>query len=118
MSQVLSNIYIGYLLGKPLSVVILLKSNVTKQCLILNVSQWIKFISDDCFKTIFCSLTTVHQSKRVKLDNHFYYKICTKSELVNLHHLNGRITLSSDNLNRLKLLQSCINANIIELSNK
>lgn len=112
------NIYIGYLVDQPLSVVILFKSNVTKQCLILNVSQWNKFISDDCFRSIFCSLTTVHQSKRVKLDNHFYYRICAKSESVNLHHINGRITLSSFNLNRLKLLQPCINANIIELANK
>ncbi|KAF0723940.1 Uncharacterized protein FWK35_00026980 [Aphis craccivora] len=35
-----------------------------------------------------------------------------------LHHINGRITLSSFNFNRLKLLQPCINANIIELANK
>jgi hypothetical protein len=112
------NVYIGYLVDQPLSVVILFKSNVNKQCLILNVSQWNKFISDDCFKSIFCSLTTVHQSKRVKLDNYFYYKICAKSDSINLYHINGRIKLSSINLNRLKLLQPCINANIIEFTNK
>ncbi|KAF0747898.1 Uncharacterized protein FWK35_00022579 [Aphis craccivora] len=72
--------YIAYVVDQPLSVAILFKSNVTKQCLILNLSQWNKFISDDCFNSIFCSLTTVHQSKRVKLDNNFYYKICAKSE--------------------------------------
>lgn len=47
-----------------------------------------------------------------------YYKICAKSESVNLYHNNSRITLSSVNLNRLKLLESRINANIIELTNK
>jgi len=112
------NIYIGYLIDQPLSVVILFKSNVTKQCLILNVSQWNKFISDDCFRSILFPLTTVHHSKRVKLDDHFYYKIYAKSESINLYHINSRIKLSSINLNRLQLLQPCINANIIEFANK
>ena len=64
------------------------------------------------------SLSAVKHSKRIHLYNHFYYKICANSESVNLYHNNNRITLSSDNLNRLKLLESCINANIIVLTNK
>lgn len=112
------NIYIGYLVDQPLSVIILFMCNVTKHYLILNVFQWNKFISDDSFNIIVQSLSTVQHSKRLHLDNNFYYKICAKSESVNLYHNNDRITLSSDNLNRLKLLESCINANIIELTNK
>lgn len=112
------NIYIGYLVDQPLSVVILFKCNATKQHLILNVFQWNKFISDDSFNTMICSLSAIQHSKRVNLDNNFYYKICAKSESVSLYHNNNKITLLSINLNRLKLLESCINANIIELSNK
>ncbi|CAI6360227.1 unnamed protein product [Macrosiphum euphorbiae] len=112
------NIYIGYLVDQPLSVIILFMCNVTKRYLILNVFQWNKFISDDSFNIIVRSLSTVQHSKRLHLDNNFYYKICPKSESVNLYHNNNRITLSSDNLNRLKLLETMYNANIIELTNK
>jgi len=112
------NIYIGYLIDQPLSVIILFMCNVTKRYLILNVFQWNKFISDDSFNIIVRSLSTVQHSERLHLNNNFYYKICPKSESVNLYHNNNRIRLSSDNLNRLKLLEPCINANIIELTNK
>jgi len=56
--------------------------------------------------------------KRIILNNNFYYKIYAKSESVNLYHNNNRITLFSYNLNQLKLLETCKNANIIELTNK
>lgn len=111
-------IYIGYLVDQLLSVVILFKCNATKQHLILNVFQWNKFISDDSFNTMISALSSIHHSKRVNLDDNFYYKICVKSESVNLYHGNNRFTLPSSNLNRLKLLESCINANIEVLTNK
>lgn len=92
--------------------------NVTKCYVILNVFQWNKFISDESFNIIVRSLSTVQHSKRLHLVNSFYYKTCAKSVSVNLYHNNNRITLSSDNFNRLKSLESCINAYIIELTNK
>jgi len=59
-------------------------------------------MSEPTFDYILNNISTVHNTKPVKLDTDFYYEINTKSESVNLQIDNKHITLSLDNLLRLK----------------
>jgi len=70
----------GYLINEILSVVIILKCNVSKHFVMLNKTTML----EPTFNYILNNISTVRNSKRVKLDTDFYYKINTKSDSVNL----------------------------------
>lgn len=112
------NILTGYLINEILSVVLIFECNVSKHYVMLNQAQWDILMSEPTFDYILNNISTVHNPKRVKLDTDFYYKINTKSESVNFQIDNKRITLSRDNLLRLKQWFDCINANVMEKTRK
>lgn len=104
---------VGYLIDVTISVVILFECNVSNQYLILDHQKWKTLMTENNFKSIFDSLS-IKKCKRGKLDNDFFYRTSAKTESVIIFTTNNRITLSRQNLFRIKQLQTCIDANITE----
>lgn len=110
------NILVGYLVENVLSVVIIFECNISKNILILNQKQWNMLMDDATFNLIFTYISVNH-TKKIKLDDNFFYKINAKCESAVLQLYDKRITLTRSNLLYIRQLYSCINAHIIEKIN-
>lgn len=113
-----NNILVGYLINDYLSVVVLLQCNMSKRYIILNEMQWKKLTTEDTFSVIFEAMGNEHNSKRLKIDDDFYYKINVKTQALHLYFKNNYIVLSRNNFYCLKLRCECVNASIVEKNNK
>lgn len=110
------NVTVGYLIDKQISIVILLECVLTRRTLQLDLAKWRYLVDERKFYIMLDKLYT--HSKRVIICENFFYSINLKNETLSFQAGMDRITLSRYNLLRLKEIQCCIDAYILEKQNK
>lgn len=110
------NISIGFSVDYKIEIVVLLVCELTKQTLKLNQEKWNYLMSETNFILLLSKLFT--NSKRTILTENVFYSTNANNESLTLRVDNNRITLSRNNLLRMKQLQPCIDACIFTKQNQ
>jgi len=112
------SVTVGFLVDKNMfSVIILLQCNFTKKMLMIDLIQWYTLISDLMYSSITNNLHT-NNSKRIKITDTMYYSVNLNQLTIKLYVNNQFITLSYNDLYRIKELQECIDSYIVEKQKK
>lgn len=112
------SVTVGFLVDKNMfTVIILLQCNFTKKMLMIDLIQWYTLISDSIYSSITNNLHT-NNSKRIKITDSIYYSVNLNQFTIKLYVNNQFITLSYNDLHRIKELQECIDSYIVEKQKK
>ena len=106
---------VGYLVGKEISVVILI--GTSKNVFTLDLLNWNDLMNETNFNLILNNLQNRTKSS-VSLNENLCYSINAKYSSITLRLDNNSITLSIIDLCRLKQIQICIDSHIIEKQKK
>jgi len=112
------SVTVGFLVDKNMfTVIILLQCNFTKKMLMIDLIQWYTLISDSIYSSITNNLHT-NNCRRIKITDTMYYSANLNQLTIKLYVNNQFITLSYNDLHRIKELQECIDSYIVEKQKK